>query len=102
LEFIATRNSAAVLERYSRRLWELGFVVTFGSEHNTPAAEPVRLSTRGGTALTETLREINYRGACVVAAHQAEYARTARAYDPTLRDGYAALGDKLIKQAIDG
>ena len=71
VEFITTRNTTAVLERYAGYLEDEGFVVTFGSEHNTPALEPIRLRTRDAEGLTEKLREINWRGACAVAAHQA-------------------------------
>lgn len=102
VEFITTRNSPEVLERYAGWLWEKGFVVTFGSEHNTPAMEPVLLHTRGGEPLSERMREINYAGACVVAAHQDNYARTGRGYDPARRDEYTATGNKLIKSTIDG
>ena len=71
VEFITTRNTTAVLERYASYLEDEGFVVTFGSEHNTPALEPIRLRTRDADTLTEKLRAINWRGACAVAAHQA-------------------------------
>ncbi|MDR3265984.1 MAG: hypothetical protein LBT24_00225, partial [Tannerella sp.] len=70
VEFITTRNSVETLEAYAGYLHENGFVVTFGSEHNTPAMEPVELFARGGAPLTDRLKEINYAGACVVAAHQ--------------------------------
>lgn len=69
-EFITTRNATAVLEQYASYLVDEGFVVTFGSEHNTPAMEPVRLRTRDCDRLSEKLRAINYRGACFIAAHQ--------------------------------
>ncbi|MBO4589767.1 MAG: hypothetical protein J5698_02200 [Bacteroidaceae bacterium] len=70
-EFITTRNTTAVLEQYATYLEDEGFIVTFGSEHNTPAMEPIRLRTRDNAdGLSEKLREINYRGACRVAAHQ--------------------------------
>lgn len=36
VEFITTRNSVEVLEKYAGYLHDNGFVVTFGSEHNTP------------------------------------------------------------------
>ena len=71
VEFITTRNTTAVLEQYSSYLRDEGFTVTFGSEHNTPALEPVLLRTRDHDGLSEKLREINYNGACAVAAHQA-------------------------------
>ncbi len=69
-EFITTRNTTAVLESYAGYLEDEGFIVTFGSEHNTPALEPIKLRTRDCDHLSEKLREINYRGACLTAAHQ--------------------------------
>ena len=71
VEFITTRNTTAVLESYAGYLQDEGFIVTFGSEHNTPAMEPVKLRTRDASELSEKLRAINWRGACAVAAHQA-------------------------------
>ena len=71
VEFITTRNTTAVLERYAGYLEDEGFTVTFGSEHNTPALEPIKLRTRDAADLSDKLKEINYRGACTVAAHQA-------------------------------
>lgn len=70
-EFITTRNTTAVLEQYASYLVDEGFIVTFGSEHNTPALEPIKLRTRDAADLSDKLKEINYRGACLVAAHQA-------------------------------
>ena len=72
VEFITTRNTTAVLEQYSDYLQDEGFIVTFGSEHNTPALEPIKLRTRDHSeGLSEKLRATNYRGACYVVAHQA-------------------------------
>ena len=70
VEFITTRNTTAVLEQYSGYLQDEGFTVTFGSEHNTPALEPIKLRTRDAAELSDKLKETNYRGACMVAAHQ--------------------------------
>ncbi len=69
-EFITTRNTTAVLESYAGYLQDEGFTVSFGSEHNTPALEPIKLRTRDCDHLSDKLREINYRGACIIAAHQ--------------------------------
>ena len=72
IEFITTRNTTRVLEEYASYLEDEGFTVTFGSEHNTPALEPIRLRTSDHPeGLSEKLREINFRGACKVVAHQA-------------------------------
>ncbi len=71
VEFITTRNSTRVLEQYADYLEEEGFIVSFGSEHNTPAMEPVRLRTRDAEDLSGKLKAVNWRGACAIAAHQA-------------------------------
>jgi hypothetical protein len=106
VEFITTRNSVETLEQYAGYLHENGFVVTFGSEHNSPAMEPVALFARGGTPLTERLKQINYEGACVIAAHQ-ELVRSGRpgyvdaAGAPALdrRSRFISEGDAWIRQA---
>lgn len=87
VEFITTRNTTAVLEQYASYLEDEGFAVTFGSEHNTPAMEPIKLRTRDCADLSEKLKDINYRGACRVAAHQAGL------------EGVDA-GDEIITKAI--
>ena len=69
-EFITTRNTTKVLEDYASYLEDEGFIVCFGSEHNTPLLEPVKLRTRDSAELSEKLKEINWRGACAIAAHQ--------------------------------
>ena len=73
-EFITTRNTTKVLEEYSSYLEDEGFTVTFGSEHNTPALEPITLRTSDHPeGLSDKLRETNWRGACRVVAHQAGF-----------------------------
>ncbi|MBR5033970.1 MAG: hypothetical protein IKX71_01565 [Bacteroidales bacterium] len=106
-EFITTRNSVEVLERYAQYLWDQGFVVTFGSEHNTPAMEPIKLACRGGVDLTDNLKRLNYWGACIVAAHQKLVADGFQGYldaqgrpDLKYRDKFILMGDKIIKEAI--
>ncbi len=106
-EFITTRNSVEVLERYAQYLWDQGFVVTFGSEHNTPAMEPIKLSCRGGVDLTDSLKRLNYYGACITAAHQKLVADGFQGYldengrpDISYREKFISMGDKIIKEAI--
>lgn len=107
VEFITTRNSVEALEKYAGYLHDNGFVVTFGSEHNTPAMEPVELFARGGAPLTGKLLRINYEGACVVAAHQDMLAKGRKGYvdadgkaDVENRQSYIEYGDKVIKAEI--
>ncbi|MDR3367251.1 MAG: hypothetical protein LBO71_09855 [Prevotellaceae bacterium] len=107
VEFITTRNSTEALERYATYLHEQGFVVTFGSEHNTPAMEPVKLSVRGGKPLSPALVEIGYAGACVVASHQQAVLNRRQGYldargnaDIAHRDEYIKDGNEIIKKAV--
>jgi len=104
VEFITTRNSLAILEEYAGYFNENGFVVTFGTEHNTPAMEPVELFARNGTPLSEMLLSINYEGACIIAAHQYLVAIEGIGYldtdgkpDLTHRESFVTLGKALIE-----
>ena len=107
VEFITTRNSVELLERYAAYLHDRGFVVTFGSEHNTPAMEPIELFARQGTPLTDRLKQINYEGACLIAAHQHVVSQGLAGYvdahgnaDRSKRDEFVTLGDALIKNEL--
>ena len=104
VEFITTRNSLAVLEEYAGYFSQNGFVVTLGTEHNTPAMEPVELFARNNTPLSEMLLNINYEGACVIAAHQYLIAIEGIGYldkdgkpDLTHRESFVTLGKALIE-----
>ena len=95
------------MEKYAGYLHDHGFVVTFGSEHNTPVMEPVELFARGRTPLTDRLMQINYEGVCVIAAHQHIVAQRLEGYvdskgyaDRTKREEWVKLGDKLIRSKI--
>lgn len=103
VEFITTRNDVKLLEKYASYLHEKGFVVTFGSEHNSPMMEPIELFARNRTPLSEKLLQINYEGACVVAAHQHLVAQGLSGYvdkegdaERAKRDKFVKLGDELI------
>ncbi len=104
VEFITTRNSIPVLEEYAGYFNENGFVVTFGTEHNTPAMEPIELFARNNTPLTDTLLKINYEGAAITAAHQYLTANEDVGYldedgKPNLsqREYFITLGKALIE-----
>ena len=104
VEFITTRNNLAVLEDYVGYLQREGFVVTLGSEHNTPAMEPIELFASKKTELSPVLKEINYRGACIVAAHQYLSATAGEGYlDKNGRpksmesENFVTLGKALIE-----
>ncbi|MBP8903106.1 MAG: PHP domain-containing protein [Paludibacteraceae bacterium] len=103
VEFITTRNHVDLLEKYASYLHDKGFVVTFGSEHNSPMMEPVELFARNNVPLTENLMKINFEGACVIAAHQHLVSQGLRGYvdgkgnaDRTKREEFVKLGKELI------
>ncbi len=107
VEFIPTRNSAKVLEEYAACLWSNGFIVTFGTEHNSPVMEPVTVRTRDGQPLTEELRCIGYYGSCVIASHQYRVRNGERGWvdgtgaaDTAHLGDYIKHGDAVIKSAI--
>ena len=105
VEFITTRNDVKLLEEYASYLHKQGFVVTFGSEHNSPVMEPIELFARNKTPLSEKLLQINYEGACVIAAHQHLVAKGLTGYvdkegnaDRARREEFVRLGDELISK----
>lgn len=103
VEFITPRNGIELLEKYAEYLYNQGFVVTFGSEHNTPAMEPIELFARNGVPLTKKLKKINFDGACVVAAHQHLVSQGKKGYvdkqgnaDRSKREEFIKIGKELI------
>ncbi len=69
VEMIPERNSNHVLKDYVTYFHKNGFIITFGSEHNTPQLDPMKLSCEGNE-LDDELKKINYEGAAIIAAHQ--------------------------------
>ncbi|MBN2214784.1 MAG: hypothetical protein JW723_11115 [Bacteroidales bacterium] len=69
VELIPGRNRFENLERFVRFMEDRGFVIVFGTEHNTPQLIPltVRASDK---QLDPWLEKIAWEGACIVAAHQ--------------------------------
>ena len=70
IELIPNRNKLEIMEPFVRYFYEKGFVVTFGTEHNAPGLIPLTPCCSGNTPLTDFLVQVNYEGACVIAAHQ--------------------------------
>lgn len=70
IELIPGRNDHDILEGFVEYFDEKGFVITFGTEHNTPEMIPLTVKARGGKILSKRLREVNTKGASVISAHQ--------------------------------
>ena len=107
IELIPGRNDFNKLKEFVLFFDKNGFVITLGTEHNTPAVEPVTVSCREGKALDRELAFISYRGASVIAAHQYLHARGREGYirnDGTARtdkkEYFEQLGDAVIRKFI--
>jgi hypothetical protein len=70
IELIPGRNDFSELKKFVEFFHEKGFIITFGTEHNTPELIPLTVTTRGGVPLDENLKRIGWEGACIIAAHQ--------------------------------
>ncbi|MGF1586241.1 MAG: hypothetical protein ACFCUM_13025 [Bacteroidales bacterium] len=80
IELIPGRNDLNILKSFVTFFREKGFIVMFGTEHNTPSLDPLKVSARGGVPLDEELRIVGYEGACIVAAHQYLRAKGEQGY----------------------
>ncbi len=107
LELIPGRNQFSILKDFVKFFDQKKFVITFGTEHNTPALEPVKVSCSGNVELDAELIEIGYKGACVTAAHQYLVSRGEEGYldnagsaKTDKLDQFALLGNAVIKYFI--
>lgn len=104
VEFIPSRNKSHLFREYVIYLYEKGFLVTFGTEHNSPGEKPLEVLVEGDNKIEDELLRINYEGACVMATHQYLYATTGTGYidkngKPEIKkkEEFVNLGDRLIK-----
>lgn len=91
IELIPGRNKFHILKEFVQFFHKNNFVVTFGTEHNTPKLDPVKVSAGSNVELDEELKQINFEGAAVVAAHQYLVANGQEGY---LKDGVAKTEEK--------
>jgi hypothetical protein len=70
IELIPSRNDYTILKEFVQFFYENGFIVLFGTEHNTPDLGPMTVSCGNNVPLGSDLERIGYEGACVIAAHQ--------------------------------
>jgi hypothetical protein len=85
IELIPGRNDSRILKNFVEFFHKKGFIITFGTEHNTPEMIPLTVTTRGEKPLDESLKRIAWEGACVIAAHQ--YLRADGRQGYVLEDG---------------
>lgn len=97
IELIPGRNDHTILKNFVEFFHSKGFIITFGTEHNTPEMIPLSVTARGSVPLDESLKRIAWEGACVIAAHQ--YLRADGRQGYVLPDGTHSNDQKheLIK-----
>jgi hypothetical protein len=92
IELIPGRNDFSILKKFVEYFNNKGFIITFGTEHNTPEMIPMTVKTRGSVPLDESLKKIAWDGACVIAAHQ--YLRADGRQGYVLPDGTHSVKQK--------
>ncbi len=92
IELVPIRNDFQIVKRFVNFFQEKGYIITMGTEHNTPALTPLRVSTRDGVPFDYELRKTAYEGACVIAAHQYLRAKGKEGY--IRKDGTAKITEK--------
>lgn len=107
LELIPNRNKPEILEEFVNFFNEKGFVITFGTEHNTPVLDLITIYGSDGNELNDNLKKIGYEGACIIAAHQYLLAKGKEGFlhqnrnaKLDQRDYFIALGNTVIKYFV--
>ncbi|MFO7671271.1 MAG: PHP domain-containing protein [Bacteroidales bacterium] len=95
VELIPLRNKAEILKDYAEFFYTKGFMVSFGTEHNTTAMRPVTVDCNQGVALDDSLLNISFNGAACLAAHQYLVSRDQHS-DAYSRDQLEQLGHAVI------
>ena len=97
IELIPGRNDYNILKNFVEFFHNKGFIITFGTEHNTPEMIPLTVTARGSVPLDDSLKRIAWEGACIIAAHQ--YLRADGRQGYVLPDGTHSNDQKheLIK-----
>jgi hypothetical protein len=98
IELIPGRNDFSILKDFVEFFDRKGFVVTFGTEHNTPEMIPLTVTARGRKPLDDSLKKIAWRGASVIAAHQ--YLRAQKKPGYIQRNGSVRFNEKKDFESI--
>jgi hypothetical protein len=108
IELIPGRNDPSILKDFVAYFDKKGFIITFGTEHNTPEMMPLTVKSRGKLPLDESLKQIAFRGASVLAAHQYLRAQNRPGYITKYtgkmsgeKDDFEALGKLVIEYYLN-
>lgn len=108
IELIPGRNNLDILNSFVEFFHNKGFLVIFGTEHNTPEMSPLTVTARGAKPLDDHLKSITWEAACVIAAHQYLRARNEEGYISAFglprtgeRKEFAELGRLVIEYFLN-
>lgn len=97
IEFIPLRNKPDLLKEYAEFFYEQGFIVSFGTEHNTSARGSLTVSCKEDVPLENSLGEISFLGAAYVAAHQYLTIKEGSGYEVLSREKMERLGRAIFQ-----
>jgi hypothetical protein len=107
VEFISEKITFDTLKRYALYFKMNGFIVTFGTDHNTVEQSSLVPSARGNRPFDDELIQVGYQGACIIAAHQ-EFCRRGqpgfineqgdRLVSKSLMRDFARAGEEIIRK----
>ena len=97
LELIPLRNSLEKLEEFVDYFRRKKYVISFGTEHNSPGLFPITVKVNKDKDLTPELKKVSYEGCCILAAHQYLVGR-GLSMDIDNQDYYMDLGNAIIKE----
>jgi hypothetical protein len=107
VELIPERNDFSIIKKFTDIFSEKGFLITFGTEHNTPDPAPLTVSCRNQVPLDDDLLAVNYQSTCVIAAHQYYISKGQPGYltpegFPRLekQDDFITIGNAVIRNFI--
>jgi hypothetical protein len=105
LELIPLRNTLEKLEEFVGFFRMKKYVISFGTEHNSPGLFPITVKVDKDKDITPDLKKVSYEGCCVLAAHQYLVARGKEGFvdsrgimDIDNQYHYRDLGNAIIKE----
>ncbi|MCK4746397.1 MAG: hypothetical protein KAT15_05150, partial [Bacteroidales bacterium] len=105
LELIPARNSLEKLSEFVDYFLGKKYIITFGTEHNSPGLMPITVRVEKDKQLTPQMKKVSYDGCCALAAHQYLVARGDEGLvneqgitDIHNREFHEDLGNAVIKE----
>jgi hypothetical protein len=105
IELIPLRNTHEKLEEFVEYFRRKKYVITFGTEHNSPGIFPLTVKVEKDRELSPEMKKVSYEGCCVLAAHQYLVARGREGFigpggkgDIDNQEDYRELGNAVIKE----